>query len=397
MAALLIGVAPTSALADGRVYVASNSGGSQPSGSVWQYEFGTDGALRPLSPASVPSGRMAGGVAISPDGGSVYVSNGGAAAPTISQYTVRSSGTLVPKSPATVPLSRHATHLAVTPDGKYLFTASGGAIAQFEIMADGSLTANSPASVPVIAYAIAIAPDSKSLYAGSGQTVSQFDITAHGTLAPKSAPSVPGAAAHGIAVSPDGTSLYTADGSNQYAIYQYDIGAGGNLTAKSPASVSTSKPPHALAISPEGESLYGASYGDWGSQGAGYATQYTVGPGGVLAPKSPEAVPTGPIPNALAVSPDGGSVYVSSTGDGAIYQYDAHEGLIPKSPASVAAGGASFDLVVTDVTPPPNPCPVDPPTTTVAGMVYGVGATLTSNGLAPAGSTMQQLSCSLGI
>ena len=66
-----------------------------------------------MSPASVPAGRVPLGIAIEPDGTSVYVANAGSSS--ISQYTAGTDGRLSPKSPATVAAGNNPIEIAVSP------------------------------------------------------------------------------------------------------------------------------------------------------------------------------------------------------------------------------------------------------------------------------------------
>ena len=93
LAACLLGAAPAGA--QPFVYVA-NSG----SDDVSQFAIGAGGLLSSLTPATVASGSNLGGVAVTPDGKSAYVTND---ATTVSQYSVDPlTGALSPKTPATV-------------------------------------------------------------------------------------------------------------------------------------------------------------------------------------------------------------------------------------------------------------------------------------------------------
>ena len=79
------------------------------------------------------------------------------------------------------------------------------------------------------------------------------------------------------------------------------------------------------------------------TDGAGGISEYDVGSGGALAPKSAASVAGGDAPDAIAVSPDGKSVYVvnnSTDGVGGVSQYDVGAGgtLTPKATPAVAAG-----------------------------------------------------------
>ena len=92
--------------------------------------------------------------------------------------------------------------------------------------------------------------------------------------------------------------------------------------------------PFGVAVSPDGGSVYVAN------AASDSVSQYDVGAGGALAPKSPATVAAGDVPFGVAVSPDGGSVYVANVSGDNVSQYDVGAGgaLSPKSPATVAAG-----------------------------------------------------------
>src|SRR5206468_2811857 len=83
-------------------------------------------------------------------------------------------------------------------------------------------------------------------------TISQYDVGAGGVLTPKSPPTVAaGLFPEGIAVSPDGKSVYVANGAfPENDVSQYDVGAGGALTLKSPPTVAAGGSPHAVAVGP---------------------------------------------------------------------------------------------------------------------------------------------------
>ena len=79
--------------------------GTHSSDSVSQYDVGAGGALSPKTPATVATGDLNPvGVAVSPDGRSVYVANFGdlTVIGSVSQYDVGAGGALSPKRPARV-------------------------------------------------------------------------------------------------------------------------------------------------------------------------------------------------------------------------------------------------------------------------------------------------------
>ena len=80
------------------------------------------------------------------------------------------------------------------------------------------------------------------------------------------------------------------------------MGANGLLTAKSPATVSTSQAPGAIAISPDGMYVYVTVEGQSGSHN-GAILQFSVGPGGVLLPNTPASVPDDSVPYDIGGEP----------------------------------------------------------------------------------------------
>ena len=146
------------------------------------------------------------------------------------------------------------------------------------------------------------------------------------------------------------TSVYVANVLTNGAggVSQYDIGAGGALSAKLPATVAGGDGPNAIAVSPDGKSVYVANAQ---TNGAGGVSQYDVGAGGALTPKSPATVAGGNRPFGIAVSPDGKSVYVTNfltNVAGGVAQYDVGAGgaLTPKVPATVAGGSRPIGIAV---------------------------------------------------
>jgi hypothetical protein len=139
-----------------------------------------------------------------------------------------------------------------------------------------------------------------------------------------------------------------------FGVLQYNVGAGGRLSPKSPSGVAAppGESPGDLAVSPDGRSIYVTNGTPFGEPGT--VSQYNVGAGGRLSPKSPPTVPTLRGPGGVAVS--GRSVYVTNapTFDrpGRVSQYNVDAGgrLSPKSPPTVVAGASPLAVAAT---PPP--------------------------------------------
>ena len=360
-ATVLLAVAAPAAKAAPFVYV-TKSGNE-----VAQYDIGAGGLLAPLSPFTVAAGESPNSVAVSPDGNSVYVGNLGSqlddVAPSVSQYDLAPDGTLSPKSPASVPINCEAVHVAVSPDGKSLYAANGPdceRVSQYDIGEGGTLSPKSPPFVEVGTdfqpLMVAVSPDSQSVYVTNTNRfgVSQFDVGADGKLSPKNPPTVAaGVNPLGVAVSPDGQSVYvTNNGYNipsQGTVSQYNVGAGGKLSPKSPPTVAAGTAPRALAVSPDGRSAYVVNLD------ADSVSQYDIDPAsGALSPKTPATVAAGDFPTGIAVNPDGQGVYVTNRLDDNVSQYDvgASGELSAKNPATVAVASPAA-VAVSPLAPVP--------------------------------------------
>src|SRR3954447_840072 len=148
----------------------------------------------------------------------------------------------------------------------YVTNVSG--ISQYNVGATGKLFAKSPATVPVDdpLGGIAVSPDGQSVYAPNASIpapgISQFDVGPRGRLAPKNPATAPGPSQSfgpgPIVMRPDGRSLYWAH-PDTASVSQYHVGAGGKLAALNPAWVFAGSTPRAIAVSPDGQSVYVAN------------------------------------------------------------------------------------------------------------------------------------------
>jgi DNA-binding beta-propeller fold protein YncE len=334
-------------------YVTGGSG-------ILQYNVGAGGLLAPLSPPTVQTGRDPAGVAVSPNGRSVYVAI--SREENVSQYDIGADGRLSPKSPLTVAAGDVPRSVAVSPDGRSVYVTSStlsstdpDKVFQYDVGAGGRLSPKSPATVANAgANTVAVSPDGHSVYVTnqSFNSVSQYNVGAGGKLSPKSPATVAtGGGPTGVAVRPDGQSVYVVNQDNN-SVSQYNVGAGGKLSPKSPATVAAGSVPQEVAVSPGGGSLYVTNSSCCISGGQGTVSQYDVGGAGRLSPKSPAKVAAGVFPRDVAVTPDGRSAYVTNYLSGTVSQYNLGAGgkLSPKSPATVAADDSPVHLAVT---PPP--------------------------------------------
>ncbi|WP_293357315.1 YncE family protein [Mycolicibacterium sp.] len=152
---------------------------------------------------------------------------------------------------------------------------------------------------------LAISPDGRRLYAtqGSYQGVRVIDTT---TNTPVGDIEVPSSGSSGLAVSPDGSRVYVT---NPYDGTVSVIDTATNTTVGDPIPVGVL--PGRVAISPDGRRLYvtnSAAHtpGVLGTVSViDTATNTTVG----------DPIPVGVVPYGVAVSPDGGRVYVANNGE----------------------------------------------------------------------------------
>lgn len=330
------------------------------------------GALTPLAPSTVRTGPFPYGIAIDPQGNSVYVANlGSVSAPAhdVSQYTInQNTGRLTPKSPATVPSGRGPVAIAVTPDGKSAYVVSGpNTVWQYNINpTTGALTPKLPATVATgpNPEPIAVTPNGKYAYVANcprcseklrnsssaspskpaANTIWEYRINqSTGALSPKPiAIATIGTGANAIAITPDSKRLYIAINS----VWQYNINpATGRLTPKSPATVPAGGSAHDLAIEPDGKNIYVVTVA------TNTVSQYRIDPSsGALSPKPVSTAKIVLHPEAIAIAPDGASAYVTSENDGKISQYTINPStgrITPMSPASVATASGSLGIALT--------------------------------------------------
>jgi 6-phosphogluconolactonase (cycloisomerase 2 family)/phosphodiesterase/alkaline phosphatase D-like protein len=285
------------------------------------------------------------------------------------QLTVAGDGALTPKTPPAFATTSSPRAIAISPDGRHAYvgtdasTNGSPSIEQYTVGVDGTLSADSPASVATppgafgqgdVPYAIAISPDGRSLYApefdrNSDWTVAQYTIAADGTLSPKTPASVPLGVLSGgdaITTSPDGQSVYVTEydsNTGDGTLAQFSAAADGTLSPAAPATLSTGPAsyPLSIATSRGGSSAYVVD------GGLDVIAQYTIGADGTLSPKAVASVSTGSFPYAIAVGVDGSSAYVTNFSDNTIAQYAiAADGSLSSSPASTVASGCGPDNIV---------------------------------------------------
>jgi YVTN family beta-propeller protein len=283
------------------------------------------------------------GLALSPDGGRLLLSNDGQGTQSLMSVdtTAKSVAQTIPYT------SPQALYLGVVyaPDGKRAYASAGGnnKIRTYQVAADGSLTETAPIALPAGSYpgGLAISADGKRLYVANdlGESLAIVDTTT-GTVA---STTPVGHNPYTVALSKDGTKAYV---SNWGGITVSVV----NATTGAPlGQVTVGTHPSALAVNPVSGNLYVAnSDGDSVSvvDTASDAVTKTID----LAPYAD--APVGTSPDALAVAPDGKTLYVANAGDNDVAVVDLAAGqvagLIPTGwyPTGIAVSADGSQLYV---------------------------------------------------
>lgn len=368
------GATPAGAAADRYVYV--SNGFPAGSNNISVLRINSGGSLSPISGSPFPTGgTITEGLSLTPDAQHLYVAAFGSG--DIRGFNINSSGGLsaAPGSPFATGSNPLGT--APSPDGSVLFHWNHGtSIGVSTIASDGSLSqiSGSPFSVPTglsNPFAGSVAPDGQHLYvpnenatpSGGIETdkATAYSVASNGALSELQSivsgnPSAGGSNPFGSGITPDGLFLYVSnpnDGANG-TLSGYSVGPGGFLTALPgfPMNVAPASHPLNIAISPDGGNLYVAT------QVTNTVAAYDVGSNGSLSPVPGSPFATGGTNGkALAVTPDGSRLYVANNGSDDISGFnvasDGSLSLIPGSPWPT--GGTDPDLESIAITPNQGP------------------------------------------
>lgn len=309
--------------------------------SISQYALQANGTLTVDSSATVPTGKTPSSIVVGPGYQSVYVTNQGDNS--VGQFSINADGSLTPGAAA--PTQFEPTAVAITPNGKYAYVANFGTttVSQYSVQGSGALSALSTATVTAgtAPTAIAIDPGSSYVYVANNvsQTVSQFTIGAGGALTAMAVPSVgTGGSPLAIGMSPGGKYVYVVNNSaSDHSVSQYTVGGNGSLTPMSPAKVTVGSSPSAITFDPAGKNAYVTDT-------SGTVWQLAIGSSGALSQAGSIGVSgvTG-----VAIDPSGRFAYASSkSGNVAQFAVSSTGSLSALSPATVAAGQATFGIAV---------------------------------------------------
>jgi DNA-binding beta-propeller fold protein YncE len=268
------------------------------------------------------------GLAITPDGKTVYVSCTTASSNgLIARIDVATNTHILPD----IPLTGSAGAIAMSPNGLYAYvTCYDGNVNRINI-AQNTVDAviNFSSSVSLETIDIAIAPNGLTAYVSNDQQVTSIDLVTNTTG--MSTPSLPGSP-QGIVVTSDNNYAYVA--AEFASIVQLDIT---NRLAPTPTGVTISPPfdPQSLAISSKNGQTYL------------YATDFssnTFTAINITDPTTPvvgTAVSTGSNPWVIVITPDGTAAYVTNNGSsapGTVLEFNITNPMVPAQEASITVG-----------------------------------------------------------
>jgi len=350
------------------------------SNTVSAFAIAPSGVLTPVpgSPFATSAGPW--GVAVAPNGSHLYVVNKGA--DSVSAYSIALNGSLSPVtgspfSTGNAPGGMSSNGVALTPDGAHLYVTNmggGGSVSAYSVAADGSLSpvAGSPFDAGATARPVSVTPDGKFLYVGNAtsEDLSAYSIGTDGALSPVAgSPFSTEGGPLGLAVAPNGMYLYTAHIAWEPNVWGYSIGAGGALgpLLGAPFPTGGSRGNSAI-VSPDGKHLYTTNHDSHN------LSAFSVTGNGALSPMAGSPIATDKGPLQVAMTPDQGpaaafsatptpagnplqlDATASSDPDGSVLSYrwdfgDGHDQVSSTSTTAhvfESAGDYTVTLTVTD-------------------------------------------------
>ena len=333
---------------------------------ISQFALGTDGALSPLNPPTVDTGKEPQTPTIDPTGHFAYVAN--MEDNTVSEFRISGDGKLVPVLQRAFQHGRRPSSIQFSPDGRavYMLNTAGTLTKQNVARPDTSgmdgTNTQSNAVLPGNEEIVDNMGDNPALGAGprtltfgvggktayllvvgtgeSQNNLYQYHLARDGSLQPLAQPRVPVGIAPGIpTLDPLGRYLYVCCPSE---IYEFGISATGGLKPLPVPFQRTLNSSGGLVIDPTGRFAYQNNYAD------SCVSQYRIGAGGVLMPMTPAYLPTGASPQVPLVDPSGRFLYVPNSGSDDISQFriGSDGKLSPLSPRTIPAGKGPIVLSV---------------------------------------------------
>ncbi|WP_219461425.1 lactonase family protein, partial [Nonomuraea rhizosphaerae] len=292
------------------------------SGDVSSLAIGPHAVLSPLGTPVSTGGKFPRAIALTPDGATAYVVNSDS--DTLSVFRVGARGALQP-NPRILRTGDEPWGATVSPDGRTLYVSNTGdaTISAYRIGPDGTsaklgdfrTTSDQPKQM-------VLSPDGRFLYLSYAdvddtsdsppEVVTRFAVRFDGTLGPARDVAKVGPADYAMAISPDGRFVYVAS-SATLDVWGFRRGPDGSLTPVPGSPFPAPDAPVGLKVTPDGQHLYVGSNDAETDSPPGGLLGFTILADGSLRPTadSPTPTPDGAIVDAVAITPDGRSVFGS--------------------------------------------------------------------------------------
>jgi DNA-binding beta-propeller fold protein YncE len=319
-------------------------------GQIAQFAVGRDGGLSALDPATLYADEPR-RLAMTPGGTDLYAT----ADDGVLQFDVAADGRLSAKQRPLVYAGDEPHSIAVHPDGSsvYVTDADRGKVRQFDVGPDGELVAKDTRYVwaALAPRGVAVSPNGATVYVLAAGGIVVFDVAADGSLTRRAERvELPSWRLEDVALTPDGAHLYATSGDGR--VFQFAVQPDGTPVPLSPGEVMTAGRAIGIAVAPDGSAVHVTAARSWWRPSR-RVLSFTIGSDGALSPAGEAEVPGVPWKRLgyLGVSPDGLSLFVAG-GDGHLFSIGAGAALAPKVPPSVDLR-AAVGVVVS-----PNQAPV---------------------------------------
>lgn len=261
-----------------------------PSSDDYLYLTGKNGVLlvdaeNDKQTGSVNTGGEPAGIAVSPDGSLVAVTD-------LTGNTVKFINTLTHKVVSTVNNIPSPLGICFSPDGKKVYTANENN-ATVSVIDVATATARPPFYVGYLPYGIAASPDGSTVYVGC---IGENAIIAINTQTLQTTPIKVTFGPTGIAVSPDGTRVYAT--SAQYNGTLKIVDAATRLVV---ATVPVGDASTGICVSPDGKRVYVANYLSSNAMVVDLETNKVIA-----------TITVGHRPFGVSITPDGKYVYIAN-------------------------------------------------------------------------------------
>ena len=300
------------------------------------------------------------GVAVTPDGTRVYVTNDGS--DTVSVISTATNTVIgLPIAVGDGPQG-----VAVTPDGLRVYVANFNSN-NVSVIDTATNTVIATVAVGTNPHGVAVTPDGTRVYVVNlnSSNVSVISTTTNTVTATVTA----GANPIGVAVTPDGTRVYVTNfifGSGTVSVLS-------TATNTVTATVTVGSSPFGVAVTPDGTRVYVANAGGSNASVIDTATNTVIA-----------TVAVGTNPRGVAVTPDGTRVYVANRSSNNVSVIsNGPTPAVTGAPITVGLGPTAFGLFITPGAAAPLPLPPTitngPPPNGTVGVSYNFAYTSTGS------------------